>query len=595
MGRSRQKALWALLLLIVAIEAAAFLVSAGRGLDLTDEGYYLLKYRYWTDWPTVSLFGAYFSVPFSLFGHDVWVMRALGFALLLGGGMWFGREATLAFDALAGRKGRAGVGAASIACGAGLWSYYGAFAVPYTPSYNLLTLVCALAALALALRIGRAILLGRHGLSSETFLLGLLTSVGIASKFSSGVLFLALCLVVVGALGWRRIDAATGTRLALALLAGLALNIALLWVADPDLPGRFQRGIEESLAVMPRNPARELGALATVEVPKAVLASLRILLFPVVAAVLASAAGTLLGRRPLGDSLAVAFLVAGALLDTFVKDNRAHRIILLTLLALLLAAAAPRVLRASVGTLALPRAMLVAGAILVAPFAYSFGTNNPLLWHMAGAAIFPTMLVVAQVRAMWVADAIATWVFAASLVLLAALPAEFLVRQWIDGNYTYRLGAPLATQTTQLPRNPGGIALRVTPGLARGVDDYLRVVRDSGFVAGQPMIDFTGQAPGLVALSGGVPLGSTWLIGGPMFDGNQTARISLRSVDPTALRRAWLLTSADSFASIDAWAEIMKSRVGAFAHEEAGHVTVPDPTSNDKAKTMEVTVWRPKR
>src|SRR6185295_9706124 len=130
------------LLLIVAAEAAMFLIAAGRGLDLTDESYYLLKYRYWTEWPTVSLFGAYFSGPFALFGHDVWAMRILGFVLLLGAGMWFGHEASRAFDALAERSSNDGLPAASIASAAGLWSYYGASPVPYTPSYNLLTLLC---------------------------------------------------------------------------------------------------------------------------------------------------------------------------------------------------------------------------------------------------------------------------------------------------------------------------------------------------------------------------------------------------------------------------------------------------------------------
>ena len=594
-GRGPRAALFWLLLLIVAAEAAAFLVAAGRGLDLTDESFYLLRYRYWTEWPSVSLFGAYFSVPFALFGHDVWAMRTLGFVLLLGAGMWFGYEASLAFGALAGRTSSDGVFAASIACGAGLWNYYGASPVPYTPSYNLLTLLCALLALALALRLGRAILLGERGLGMNTFVLGLVGSVGIASKFSSGVLVLALCLAVVGTLGWRRLDARAWSRMALALAAGLALNIALLWVADPGLPARFQRGIEGTLAMMPRNPSHELAALATVELPKAVIASLRILLWPIVFAVFASAVGALVARRSLGDALAVAFLVVGALLDTFMKDNRAHRIVLATLIAILLALAALRVVRKPIGTLARPRTLLVAAAILVVPFAYSFGTSNALLFHMGGAAIFPSVLAVAQIRAMWVERAIPTWVFAVSLVLMTALPAEFLVRQWIDGNYTYRLGAPLATQTAQLPRNPGEIDLRVAPSLARSVDEYLRLVRDSGFVAGQPMIDFTGQAPGLVALSGGVPLGAIWLVGGPMFNGDQTARISLGAVDPAALRRAWLLTSRDSFASIASWAEIMQSRIGALTHEEAGRVTIPDPTSDDKTKTMEVTLWRPKR
>ena len=91
--------------------------------------------------------------------------------------------------------------AASIASGAGVWSYYGAWPVPYTPSYNLLTLLCALLALALALRLGRAILLGEGRLGIDAFLLGVVASVGIASKFTSGVLVLAVCLAIIGALG----------------------------------------------------------------------------------------------------------------------------------------------------------------------------------------------------------------------------------------------------------------------------------------------------------------------------------------------------------------------------------------------------------
>ena len=94
----------------------------------------------------------------------------------------------------------------------------------------------------------------------------------------------------------------------------------------------------------------------------------------------------------------------------------------------------------------------------------------------------------------------------------------------------------------------------MTPSLARGVGDFLRLARDSGFVAGQPMIDFTGQSPGLVAVAGGVPLGAIWFVGGPLFDGDSMARLSLRYADAKDVRRAWLLTSSDSFARIGTWA-----------------------------------------
>ena len=160
---------------------------------------------------------------------------------------------------------------------------------------------------------------------------------------------------------------------------------------------------------------------------------------------------------------------------------------------------------------------------------------------MGMAAIFPSALMTAQLRALWVQRAIPASVFAVGLLLLTALPAEVVVRQWLDGSYTYRLGAPLSAQTSPIPRNAGEIDLHIAPHLARDLDEYLRLIRESGFVAGQPMIDFTGQAPGLVALSGGVPLGAIWIVGGGDFNGEQMARLSLAEVDPRELRRAWLL------------------------------------------------------
>jgi hypothetical protein len=595
-SRGFRDALAVALVIIVAAQALWFSLAAGRGLDLTDEGFYLLTYRYWTEWPSVSLFGAYFAFPFALVGHDVWAMRMLGFTLLLGAGFWFGREANLALDSLAGRSGRAGLFAASIASAAAAWNYYGAFIVPYTPSYNLLTLLCALLTAAIALRLGRRILLGdRRRLPWDALWLGLAGSVGIASKFSAGLLVLALALSTVCVLAWGQLRAARWPLLALALVAGITLNIALLWLADPALPSRFERGLAVALAMMPRNPSGELAMFATVELPNDVLVSLRILLWPMVAAVLLFSLATRTSTwRPLLNAAGVALFVVGAALLTFVRENRTHRVVLLTLMAILLALVARWLIRRPLTRSSPWRAGLIWGAIVLIPFAYSFGTNNPLLRHMGMAAIFPSVLGIALFRRLWMEHAIPGWVFAIGLMLLAALPAEILVRQWFDGSFTYRLGAPLASQTTAIPRNKGDIDVLVSPVLASGVRDYLQLVEKSGFAAGQPMIDFTGQAPGLVALSGGAPLGTIWIVGGPMFAGDEMARISLADVDARDLRRAWLLTSRDSFAAISSWQEILSARLGAPAHEEAARFTIPDPTSADKSKTIEVTLWRPK-
>jgi len=582
-------------IVIVAVQAVMFIVAARRGFDLTDESFYLLTYRHWTEWPSVSLFGAYFTWPYVLVGHDVWAMRLLGFALLLGAAIWFGSEAQRAFGALVGRRSRDGELATAVAAAAAIWSYYGASPVSPTPSYNLLTLACALVVLALALRLGRIV----HddaprGRLATAFALGLVGSVGVASKFSSGLLVLALALAVFAALAWHRLDAGGWSRVVLAAIAGLALNLLTLWIADPGLPLRFERGIEVTLAMMERSATGEVAALVFGALPQDALHALRVLLWPLVFAVLVLTAGAQLRRRPLADALAVAVFVAGALVYAFVKDNRFYRIVLVTWIAVLLGCAALWLLRARLASGARVRSLVVAGAILVVPFAYSYGTSNALLQHMGMAAIFPLVIAAVLIRTMWLERAVPTWLFAGALALLAALPAEIVVRQWVDGRYTYRLGASLAEQTVPLPANPGGIDLDVTPALARSLESYLLLLRSAGFSSGQPLIDFTGQSPGLVAIANGAPVGAIWYIGG-VYAGERMARMSLGWVDAAQVRRAWLLTTPDGATTIASWRSIVEEKTGTFAHEEAGRFTIPDPSSDDKTKTIEVTLWQPKR
>jgi hypothetical protein len=175
------------------------------------------------------------------------------------------------------------------------------------------------------------------------------------------------------------------------------------------------------------------------------------------------------------------------------------------------------------------------------------------------------------------------------------LPAEIAARQWLSGQYTYRLGAPLSQQTSTLTSSFRGIDIAVEPRVAEGAARFLDLARSAGFVPGQRMIDFTGQSPGLVALSDGVPLGAMWLIGGPPFDGDRAAAAALDFVPAQDIRKAWLVTSTNSFARIGTWRSILERKQNAFGHVETGRVTLPDPTSNDKGKTMDVSLWRPQQ
>lgn len=582
--------------LIAVLHVGLFSLAATRGLDLTDESYYLLSFRHWADAPAASFFGTYMSLPYLLVGHSLWAIRVVGFLLLLGTGVWFAKALADAIDTLEARTSRCYVSDAALSAGMAVWSYYGAAAGPYTPSYNLLTLACALASCAVSLRLGRALFQGdaRH-LLAMAFVLGFVASMGIAVKFTAGALILGIDVLILAVLGWRRIDVLSTYRVALGLLAGLVANLALLTTVDHDLVTRFQHAISIALAMLPREPLAELGAFALVEFPQDFIRGPRILLWPFVFAIAAMAIGPRIVSRQLARGVALVGFVVGAMLVIYVKDNRAHRFTLLTLLAISLALGWILMRRKASLPIANGRACLLAAAMVCMPFAYAFGTSNLVLLQMGMAGAFPAALAVSRLKAMRADALIPGGALTLCLLVMAVLPAEIVVRQWLDGSFTYRLGAPLARQTTEMAPNAAGIDVLVERRVAAGLNAFLDLARESGLAPGQPMIDFTGQSPGLVAVCGGVPLGALWLIGGGSFNGDQAARVALGYVSERDIRRAWLLTSDDSFARIGSWREIVEAKLGGLAHDRVGQVTMPDPTSSDKNKTIEVTLWRPSK
>ncbi len=580
---------------IAALHVGLFSIAATRGWDLTDESFYLLSFRHWAEAPATSFFGAYLAMPYALVGQSLWAIRVVGFLLLFGTSVRFVIELIRSLNTLEDRTSRGHIGAAAIAASTAVWSYYGAFPVPYTPSYNLVELACALASSALSLRLGRTIFLREsRGLVREAFLLGFVASIGIATKFTGGVLVLGLNVLALSAFSWRRLDARTASRVGLALSAGLLSNFAVLAAADHDLVTRFQRGIAIALAVMPRAPIAELASFALGELPRDLALAPRILMWPLLFATVVGVLGPRLCERRLSRGISVTALVLGAMLVIYVKENRTHRFALLTLFAISLALGLLWMRRRTTPSKCNGRAALLGISVISLPFAYAFGTSNILLWQMGMAAIFPSALAVSSIYAMRSGELIPTWAFVVSLGFLAVFPACLVIGQWLEGRDVYRLGAPLANQTARLPLHAAGIDVGVEPRVAKGAGAFLDLAHESGFTAGQPMIDFTGQSPGLILITGGTPLGAIWLVGGPPFNGDLSAKVALDYVNEGDVRRAWLLTSRDSFTRIASWKSIVERKVGDFAYDEVGRVTLPNPSSNDKEKTVEVTLWRPR-
>lgn len=578
---------------VVAAGALAVFASMARhGLDLTDEGFYLLNFRYWNATPVFTLFGAYLQIPYRLLGESLWAMRMLGAILLVSSSAWCAWQLMLAQGGSAGASNPRPIAASAIAAGITAFNYYGGFIVPYTPSYNTLALICALTATALTIRVARALARGFDVPMLPALALGLVISVGVANKFSAGVLVALIDALIAAVILWRT---APWRRVGLALawaLAGFVLNAAILVAVDPDLPLRFKQGISIQLALLPRDLAGEYVRFISSQLPHGLFEALRMLLWPTALALSVLALGKMLGGPRWVTSVAAAGFLASAMFIGFAR-HRGLRIEFISLAAVLLWIFWAATSRAAGEPLARWRAHALAGAMLAMPFAYSFGTNNSMLEHMAMASVFPSLLIACALYRLRSERRLQEWAFVLSLGVLAVAPAEVFVRQWLNGEFTYRLGSPLKQQNTRLPANPAGVETLVDDRMAETTGAFLRITREAGLQPGTAVFDFTGQAPGLVMLAGGRPIGAAWIAGGGQFRGDDAATVAVSMVRASDLRRAWFLSSDDSFARISSWRRIVEAKLGSFPYEEVGRMTLPDPSSPDKTVSITLSVWRP--
>jgi len=209
----------------LALGTTAFLVYASdRGINLFDEGYYLLASQHPEDvlaWSNSA--HVYTAFLWRLAGEDLARFRLVGLVLLLAGGGVLG----LGYDRLLDRLGLGAAGRieriARVAfVELGVLLYYNLL-LP-SPCYNLLN--------AVALNTGAGLLCAvlastRDGIASRIALaaIGLCAGVSFFVKFSSGISFLALAGVTL--LVWPGLPWLTRVRSLMLIAGGLALWLGL--------------------------------------------------------------------------------------------------------------------------------------------------------------------------------------------------------------------------------------------------------------------------------------------------------------------------------------------------------------------------------
>ncbi|WP_143570995.1 hypothetical protein [Tessaracoccus sp. ZS01] len=549
----------------------------GRGLDLTDEGMYLNWMTSPWDWPWASTQFAFFFHPlWILAGQDlVLVRRYTVLLLLLVGVVFFAAVLRRSFALPRGR---------SLAWGALLTPTVllgvGSQSVFFTPSYNLLGLIGLLvsgaALVGILLPAPAATRRPKLGLWPWV-VLGVGGVICFASRPTAGALLLVLvliALVVAGRWSWRGLGVAAGVALTAFLIMALLIDGG---------PVRFLERVLEGLELYSIQTQR--GAL------DAVINTFTYdqrwersdILWGVFIGV-ALAAAVFLRRAGRGAPHGLATLAAlsgiAAALVTAVGFNPLHGRVGRSVTVAFFLWVGPA-LALLTGRSRLGRgSRAVIGALWLLPFVYAFGTHYSTV-ALAGSAAFcwlgASVAALGSARngraALPVVGGL--WLLVTALCLNAAAGAP--PRQ-----------EPLEAQDRALDLAGHG-QIYLSPDMSRYLEAVAVGVAAEGFVPGTPVLDLTGESPGLIYHLQATATADSWVIG--RYPGSRD-RLALElnlHTECSVIGDSWLLVSPGGVRRIDP--EVL-GEVGLMFPDD--YRLVVGETSPERSGGYAVEVWAPR-
>jgi len=492
--------------------------AANEGLDITDEGYYLLSYRWWDQNPLALTGVQYLYGPvFEWLGYDIVKLRLFRLATVVVVHLLFG----YAFMRwLRGRRPGAAptklweLAGMAVILAAGGMSYSW---LPQSPGYNDVILLGALTLLACVLWMATAVDRGRPVPFWVLTIAGVVMGVMLLAKWTSVVVIALIVIAALVVLFGQGLQAvARGIGFALGGL-GLAALVVQLFVVKLDVAVPGIMTVNRFIADTSYSPSALLQvywstgldllgrtvrdhALLLVAAVVAVIARPRWL--RVAAAVLALAALILSVRRVVVDGAAIGG-------PAHVEQ---YPVTLLTavLVALLTAAAAVGagrlgLTKPSVLSRENTRSWVLLALLGVMPIVQAFGTNNPL--YVIGFNAFATWAAVMIAVVTGISATPITARLTVGLVTVASLAAVASISYGGLFQYPYR-DAPHSARTVPATMPPlKGLYLdesaeRDYSLLEQHLQPYLE--------PGRPMLAFDKMA-GLVLMLQGKPVGEAWI------------------------------------------------------------------------------------
>jgi hypothetical protein len=490
---------------VAAVWIAVAARAAGHGFDTTDEGFYLLTYRWWdTDHRNFTGAAYVYGPVFAVFGHDIALLRIFRLLTVVVVHLVFGwsfmrwlRPRRPAAPPT--RLWEAAGATAVLAAGGAVYGW-----LPQTPGYNDVVLLGALLGLAAVFAAAGRVDRGRRVPWWQPAALGVVAVPVLLAKWAALPVLLLVAAAAVVALAPHRLRG-IGRALAWAL-GGVLASAAVVHVAVVPLTvalpllvevNRLLAGSSMSMPVL-------LDRYWTYSLPtfETVVRQYGLLL---VAGVVAVA-----GRRPMLRALAWPLGAAGLGLAGWsaVRDGGlgGGAVNVLQFVAPLLAVMVYALVTGAAGRLDDARGRLLLGALAVLPVVYAFGTGNIPLKVSANAfaawmAVLVAVLTGLQ-RTAGAARALTAAVAAAALVATASIATGGLWR------HPYR-GVPADRARATVEGAPALAALRLDPATARGYGDLYARLRPWIEPEGRAIMGFDKMA-GIVLLLGGRTVGEAW-------------------------------------------------------------------------------------
>jgi hypothetical protein len=182
----------------------------------------------------------------------------------------------------------------------------------------------------------------------------------------------------------------------------------------------------------------------------------------------------------------------------------------------------------------------LAFTFLVLPFVYAFGSNInswylaariSIFWVLAGLIFLSPIKSRRHLRAILL-----------PLGLAAQMTAVLMIQASIVK--PFRQPGPLWENDYQIEFREPGSTLVVSNDFGQYITKAINLAKQAGFEKGTPMIDMSGQSPGILYAIGANSIGQAWHIGG--YKGSNEVEIEmLKKVSCEDLSRAWLLAEPE--------------------------------------------------